>query len=175
MERSLAEVREAHQKALAMAATLREEIEWLSCPLIRSQSEAQAHFQSRDHHRCRSRGQKRKQCQVQLEDCHAPYFEYHPSQRGSESKGDAEATEDFNLEGPLELGPEVTCFLQGPAKSSEEENVKVPSPKPPIDELEKWVTCKAQAYEIPSWWQELAIVPEVDDQEKLAHEVQASF
>ena len=31
VERSLAEVREAHQKALAMAATLREEIEWLSC------------------------------------------------------------------------------------------------------------------------------------------------
>ena len=38
--RSLAEVREAHQKALAMAATLEEEIEWLSCPLIRSQSKA---------------------------------------------------------------------------------------------------------------------------------------
>ena len=36
MERSLTEVREAHQKALAMAAALEEEIEWLSCPLIRS-------------------------------------------------------------------------------------------------------------------------------------------
>ena len=40
VERSLAEVREANQKALAIAATLEEEIEWLSCPLIRSQSEA---------------------------------------------------------------------------------------------------------------------------------------
>ena len=36
MERSLAEVRETHQKALAMAVTLEEEIEWLSCPLTRS-------------------------------------------------------------------------------------------------------------------------------------------
>ena len=30
--RSLAKVREAHHKALAMVATLEEEIEWLSCP-----------------------------------------------------------------------------------------------------------------------------------------------
>ena len=36
VERSLAKVREAHQKALAMAATLEEEIEWLSCPFIQS-------------------------------------------------------------------------------------------------------------------------------------------
>ena len=43
MERSLIEARKAHQKALAMTATLEEEIEQLSCPLTRSQSEAQAH------------------------------------------------------------------------------------------------------------------------------------
>ena len=53
--------------------------------------------------------------------------------------------------------------------------MKVPSSKPPIEELEKWVTWKAQAYETPSWWQELTMVPEVDDYEKLACEVQASF
>ena len=41
-ERSLAETREAHWKALAMASALEEEIEWLSCPLTRSQMEAQA-------------------------------------------------------------------------------------------------------------------------------------
>ena len=112
---------------------------------------------------------------MQPEDCHTPYFEYHPSQRSSESKGDAAATEDLNLEEPLELGPEVTCFLQGSAKSLEEENVKVPSPEPPIEKLQKWVTWKAQAYETPSQWQELAMVPEVDDYEKLACEVWASF
>ena len=39
-ERSLAKAREVHQKALAMAATLEEEIEWLSCPLVRSWLEA---------------------------------------------------------------------------------------------------------------------------------------
>ena len=40
VERSLAEVREAHQKALAMATALEEEIEWLSHPLVRSWLEA---------------------------------------------------------------------------------------------------------------------------------------
>ena len=110
-----------------------------------------------------------------LEDCHAPYFEYHPSLRSSESEGDMEATEDFNLEDPPALGPEVTCFLQGSVKSSEEENMKMPFPKPPIEEFKKFVTWKAWAYETPSWWQELTMVPEVDDYKKLAHEVWASF
>ena len=77
------------------------------------------------------------------EDCHAPYFEYHPSWRSSESGGEAVATEDPDLEELLELGSEVTCFLQVSAESLGEENVKVPSPKTPIEELQKWVTWKA--------------------------------
>ena len=81
-ERSLAEVREAHWKALAMVGTLEEEIEWLSCPLTRSQLEAWAHSWSWDHCRWRSRGWKRRHHQVQPEDCCAPYFEYLPSWRG---------------------------------------------------------------------------------------------
>ena len=112
---------------------------------------------------------------MQPEDCHAPYVEYYSSQRNLESGGDAAATEDINLEELPELGPEVTCFLQGLAENSEEENVKVPSPKQPTEELQKWVTWKVQAYETPSWWWELTMVPGVDDYKKLAHEVQASF
>ena len=38
-ERSLAKVRRAHHSALAVAATLEGETEWLSHPLIQSQSE----------------------------------------------------------------------------------------------------------------------------------------
>ena len=158
-----------------MAAALEEEIEWLSCPLVRSQSEAQTHSRSRDCHRCRSRGQKRRAPPGVARGLPCSLLWVPHSWRGSESEGDVEATEDFNLEDPLELGPEVTCFLQVPVKSSEEENVKVHSPKPPIEELEKWVTWKAQAYETPSWWQELTMVPEVDDYKKLACEVHASF
>ena len=51
-----------------------------------------------------------------------PYFEYHPSWRGSEFKENEEASKDFDLEDLLELGLEVDCFLQGPVESSEEEN-----------------------------------------------------
>ena len=85
------------------------------------------------------------------------------------------ATENINLEELPELGLEVTCFLQGSAKNLEEENMKLPSPKPPIEELQKWVTWKAQAYETPIWWWELTMVPGVDNYKKLACEVWASF
>ena len=101
--------------------------------------------------------------EVWPEDCHAPYFEYHPSLRVSESEEDEEAPEEFNLEYLLELRPEVDCFFQGPFKGSEEENMKMPSPKPLIEELEKRVTWRAQTYETSSWWQELVMVPGVDN------------
>ena len=157
-----------------MVAILEEEIEWLSCPLVRSQPEVWACSKSRDHHACRSRGQKRRQCQVLPEDCLAPYFEYHPSRRNLESGREAAATKDPNLDEPLELGPEVTCFLRWSAENSEEEE-KAPPPKPPVKEFCKWVTWKAEACEMPSWWRELMAVPEIEDCEKLAREVWASF
>ena len=53
--------------------------------------------------------------------------------------------------------------------------MKMPSPKPPIEELEKWVTWRAWTYKTSSWWQELVMVPGVDNHKKLAHKVWASF
>ena len=64
VERSLANMREAHQKALAMVVVLEEEIEWLSCPLIRSWPEVWVHPKRTDHHVHGSRGQKRRHHQV---------------------------------------------------------------------------------------------------------------
>ena len=110
-----------------------------------------------------------------LEESHTPYFEYHPPWRGLESKENEEAPMDFNLEALLELGPEVNHFLQGPAKSSEEEDRRTSSQKPPVEEFESLVIWRAQMHDTPGWWQELAEVPGVDDHEKLAWEVQASF
>ena len=85
-ERRLTKVREAHQRALATMATLKEEIERLSWPITRGQLEVHAHSRSQDCHRQKSRGQKRRHCQVWLEESHAPYFEYHPPWRGPESR-----------------------------------------------------------------------------------------
>ena len=83
---------------------------------------------------------------MQPESCLVPYFEYHPSRRNSESSREAMATKDPNLEEPPELEPEVACFLRGLAKNSEEEE-KAPSPKPPVKELCRWVTWRAEACE----------------------------
>ena len=77
---------------------------------------------------------------MQPEDSHAPYFEYHPPWRGLESKENKEDPIDFDLEAPPELGPEVNCFLQEPAKSLEGEDRRTSSPEPPVEELESWVT-----------------------------------
>ena len=96
-ERSLAMVREAHHSALVVVATLEGEIEQLSCPLIWSQSETWTHSHSRDCHRHRSRGWKRRHCQVWPEDCCAPYFKYNPYQGSLEPRGEEAATEDLNL------------------------------------------------------------------------------
>ena len=82
---------------------------------------------------------------------------------------------DFNLEALLELGPEVDCFLQRPAESLEEEDRRMSSPEPPVEELESWVIWRAWMHDTPGWWQELSEVPGVDDHEKLAREVWASF
>ena len=171
MERSLARVREAHQKALATTAILEEEIEWLSHPLIRGQPLSK----SRDCQAHKSSGQKRRHHQAWPEDHLAPYFEYHPSRRNWESSGEVAATKDLDLKEPLELGLEVTYFLRGSAESSEGENEKVPSPEPPVKEFHRWVTWKGEACEMPSCWRELMAVPEVEDWEKLAREVWASF
>ena len=151
VERSLANVKEAHQKALATRAALEEEIEWLSCPLTWSWPEVQMHSKSRDHQVHGSRRQKQMCHQVLPENCPAPYFKYHPSRRNSESNRKTVATEDPNLEELLELGLEVTCFLRGSAENSEEEEEKALPPKPPVKELHKWVTWKAEACEMPSW------------------------
>ena len=82
------------------------------------------------------------------------------------------ATEDPDLEELLELGLEVNCFLRGLAENLEEEEEKVPSPKPPGKELHRWVMWKAEACEMPSWWRELMAV---EDHKKLAWEIWALF
>ena len=104
-----------------------------------------------------------------------PLLQIPPSRRNPESNREAVATGDPNLEEPLELGPEITCFLRGSAKNLEKEEEKAPSPKPPVKELHKWVMWKAEACKMPSWWRELMAVPEVEDCGKLAWEIQASF
>ena len=176
--RDLAKVREAHWRALATAATLEEKIERLSWSVTWGQPDAHAHSWSHDCQRRRSWGWSRRHHRVWPEESPVPFFEYSPPQWGPGSGEDKEAKPpllDFDLEPPLELGPEVDHFLQEPAGSSEEDDRNRSSPEPPVDEYERWVTWRAQAHDMPGWWPELAKIPGMDDHQELAWKVQASF
>ena len=156
-------MREAHWRALAAVTTLEGEKEQLSWSIIQGQPEAHAHSWSWDHHR-RSGGWNRRQCWVQPEESPAPFVEHSSPWRGPGSGEDEEAelaVLDFDLEAPLELGPEVNHFLQETAGSSEEEGKKRSSPEPPVEEYKSWVTWRAWVHDMPGWWQELAKVPKI--------------
>ena len=169
VERSLATICEAHQKALAMVATLKEEIERLShtwnCPEVRVRSK------SRDCQGYSKEEQKRRCHQVQFEDPPAPS---HPSGQRTESNEKATTTEGSDLEEPPELGLEVASFLRGSPGTSKDEGDRMPL-EPTVTKFSQWVSWRANKCKTPSWWVELSVVLEIGDHKKLAREVWASF
>ena len=70
MDRSLATVREAHQKVLTTAAALKEEIERLSCPLPQSWAAVWVRSKSRDCWPHESMKCKKRCCHVQFSEVH---------------------------------------------------------------------------------------------------------
>ena len=139
-ERDLAEAWEPHWRALATVATLEEEIEWLSqsitwcqlatCPCPPPRVGITAEEDPREG----TRG---------TAGC-SPSRALSPSlntalPRGVQDLGRTKRTEppllDFNLKALLELGPEIDCFLQELAGSSEEENRDRSSPEPPDERI----------------------------------------
>ena len=121
-------------------AALEEEIERLSWSVTQGWLDICAHSWSQDCQRRRSWGQNRSCHRVWLEESPDPFFEYSPPQWGPGSGEDEEAKMpllDFDLELLPELGPEVDCFLQDPAGSSEEEDRSRSSPEPPVEDYER--------------------------------------
>ena len=108
---------------------------------------------------------------MQFEGHPAPY---HLSRRSPESGKEAAASEDLDLEELPELEPEVACFLGELTGNLGKENEKGPL-KPPVKEFHKWVPWEAETCKTPGWWRELMAMPEVEDHERLAREVWASF
>ena len=94
----------SHQKALATAATLEEEIEWLNWSVTRGQLEAHTHSRSLDCHRQRSWGLNERCHWVWPEESPTPFLECSPPWRGPESEEDEEDLLDFDLETLPELG-----------------------------------------------------------------------
>ena len=169
VEQSLANMREAHQKALAVAAALKGEIERLSHPLSWRQLEVRARSKSKD---CQMHGStecKKRQHQVQFSDTHTTF----PLAKENMGSGEEEPTpEDSHLGELPDLEPGLTSFLTGSAESSEEEGSP---PEPPVGELHEVVTWKAEATKTPDWWRELLALPGVPNCKKLAQQIQASF
>ena len=134
VEWSLANMREAHQKALATAAALEGEIERLSCPLSQRWPEVRGSYgRSKDCRVYRSMECKKRQHQVSFSDTPTT----HPlTKENVGPTGEELAPEDLDLGKLLELEPSITSFLTGSVESSEEE--KSP-PEPPVGELHEWV------------------------------------
>ena len=169
VERSLATVCEAHQKALATISTLEKEIERLNHTQACLQSRARS--KSRDHQKLSGKGQKRRCCQVrfadepalsQSTDPQAP-----PGEEGSEGRGS-------DLEELPELKLTVASFLRGSPETLDKKGKKMP-PEPTILDFNLWVLWKAQRCETPDWWRKLSAVLGKEDARKLAREVRASF
>ena len=126
VERSLATVHEAHQKALAAISTLKKEIERLNCTQAHLQSRARS--KSRDHQRPSGEGQKKRCHQVRFADEPVPSQSADPKtlpgEEGSEGR-------DSDLKELPELKPMVASFLQGSLETSDDEGEKMP-PEPAI-------------------------------------------
>ena len=82
---------------------------------------------------------------------------------------------EFDLGPPPELGPEVNHFLQELASKSREDSESNSSSEPPAEEHKRWVMWRWWALDMPSWWQELVKIPEVEDFQELAQKIWASF
>ena len=162
VERSLATVHEAHQKVLAMAATLEEEIERLNC--TKNYSEPRAISKSRDCQGQSRKEQKRRCCQVQFEDPPAPS---HPADSKMGSSEEGTTSKGSDLEEPLELGLVVASFLRGLPGTSKDEGDRMP-PEPVVLEFSQWVPWKTKKCETPNWWTKLSMVPGIEDCRKLA-------
>ena len=157
VERSLAMVCEAHQKALAMVTTLEEEIERLSH--AQNCSEPRARSKSRD---CQgqSREEKKRRChQVWFKDQPAPSCladpKTGPGEQGSNGKGS-------DLKEPPELKLVVASFLRGSPETSEDEGEETPL-EPTVLEFSQWVPWKANRCETPEWCTELSTEPGIED------------
>ena len=164
----LAEVREAHWRALATTVALKEKIERLSQSITSYQPNICAPSRSWDQWRRRSQGQSRGQCRAFSESIPAHSPAYSPPWW-------EEKEAEFDLGPPLELGPDVEQFFQGLAgKCKEDAGSHFPA-ELPAEEYKKWVESRWWAVDTQRWWQELEMIPDVDDIQKLAQKIRASF
>ena len=167
LDRSLARVHEAHQKALSTAATLEEEIKKLH--QMKARSSPERRHRERDSQRPEKRRRKR-QHQVGFSSQPTASQSANPDMPSGRmgSKG-----RDSDVGEPLQLKAEVASFLQGSSKMPEDKDEEM-LPEPSISKSTKWVQWRAEKCDVPNWQAELSTVLQ-EDIGRLAREVRASF
>ena len=126
-ETQLPKAREAHRRDLATTIPLEEKIEQLSWSITRDCQDAHAPSQSWDWWRRRSQGWSRR--------CHKALPESTPGHSPAHSPPQWEDVEvEFDLGPPLELGPDVEQFFQGPAGKCEADPGSHSPTEPPAEE-----------------------------------------
>ena len=169
----LAEVREAHWRALATTITLEEKIERLSQSITRDCPDGHDHSWCHDQQMRKSWGQSRRHHKA-LPESNPTHSPAHSPPQWEDEEAEPSFLE-FDLGPPPELGADVECFFQELAgKCGEDGGSHLPT-EPPAEEYEKWVEWRGWAIDTPSWWWELGKIPEVDDVQELAQKIWASF
>ena len=146
----LAEVREAHQRALATTIVLEEKIERLSWSITRGHPNACAYSQSHNQLKRRFWGQSRLYHRAILEG--SPIHSPEHSPPWWEDEEAEPPFLEFDLGLPPELGPDGKHFFQEPTNECEEDGGSNFPPEPPAEEYERWVEWRGQAVNTPSWW-----------------------
>ena len=99
-------------------------------------------------------------------------------QWGPETLEDQEAelsSLEFDLGPPPELGSDVECFFQEPDALQGEGKTSDPFPEPLVENYKKWIKWRSICICVPNWWKELIGILGIDDFQKLAQKIRASF
>ena len=80
---------------------------------------------------------------------------------------------ELDLGPPPDLGPNVERFFSGPVGKEDKEGY-LPA-ESPVEEHEECIEWRGQVVDTLDWWQDLEMVPEVDDIQKLARKIWTFF
>ena len=82
---------------------------------------------------------------------------------------------EYDLGLPLSLEPDIEHFLGEPTTTQEAERGCNLLQEPSVEKYEVLVEWRGCQLDTPDWWGELVAIPHIDDHQKLAQKIRASF
>ena len=86
-----------------------------------------------------------------------------------------QASTDLDLGPPLELGPDLECFLQELAIMQGKGRGSNLPQGPLAEDYKDWIEWRGHRVNTPHWWQELVGIPGINDFWELGQKIRASF